>query len=529
MANKATLGSGVPVEPETSGSHHDPSQFLRTDHLNGDLTQHSVRGGFNTLIGQATQFLTALGSFMILARLLTPSDFGLIAMVSVLLNLVEKFKSMGLATAVVREPEITHMQISVLFWLNLKRNGFLALSMVALAPVAAWFYSQPNLTPIILVVTVGVFASGLSKLHWSLLQRQMRFGIISAMEVVSLAAGATTAIVMAMNGAGYWALVLQQLVMLLTQSAILWGACGWRPATRAETRAQPDINVESMLTYGRYTTFAGVLSHVAKEIDRILIGRIAGAAQLGLYQAAQRWSTLPIQSIYIPLNTVTLAGSSRLHEDPDRYRQYAKNAFLCVFTGSLPGLAFLYVNTHDVVLFLLGPRWLEVIPLFRILALAAVADCANRLTGWIYQSEGQMKRRYTWTLISAPFTIAGIAVGAPWGAMGVATGYAVTTAVLTVPSMWYCLKTSRLRGGDLWAAIWRPVFAAFGAAAFLALLQATLPSPAYWLGRFLLHGIIFVLFFSALWVFPPGGVRQLRVILEEIKSITKSRRQFAGG
>lgn len=478
------------------------------------------------IISHAMQFVVATGATMVLARLLTPRDFGLLAMVSVLTGLVRTFKDFGLPMAIVYQADIDHRQLSKLFWLNLKLSGLVALFIAVMAPLMAWFFHESSLIAITLVIMIGVFATGVTNLHLGLLRRQMRFGIISVMEVGSLLVGAVVGISLALMGAGYWALVFQQWTILITQAGIVWSVCEWRPARLQEIGQQSDAHLQSLLLYSKYTTLARLLDYIGDELDRVLVGRFAGTAQLGLYQHAHRWSTLPVYQMYLPLKSVVIAGCSRLQDEPDHYRAYARNAFLALFAISLPVLAFLFVEAHDIILFLLGPQWLEAILLFKILTVAAFADCTSRVTKWVYLSEGQTKRRFHWTLISTPLMIAGMVGGVPWDAAGVAVGYTVATCVSVYPAVLFCLKTSRLRSQDFWGAVWRPTSAAIVAAAFLSVLRSVLPGSDSLLLRLVAHAGAFAFLYLGCWIAIPGGKERIQAMIALLRSNRASAREL---
>ena len=523
MLNRLTDMNDTPLDSPSrwrrrSHQQGDPQQYLRVDHLRDDLGHHSVRSSAVMLASNAVQLLVAVGSIMVLARLLTPKDFGLLAMVSVLTGLVHVFSDFGLPLAVVHQSQVGHSQISRLFWLNFNWNMCVAVFIVAVAPVMVWFFDEPSLLTIIVVMALGIFTVGLTNLHLGLLHRQMRFGVISLMEAGSAIAGAVVGIVLAWQGAGYWALVFQQLTMLLARAGILWSACRWRPARRRELHLQPGVDLHALVSYGKRTTQARFLNYIGDNFDRVLVARLAGATQLGLYYNAHHWSFFPINQLYLPLKGIVIAGSSRLQNNPDQYRAYMRSVFLALLAIALPTLGFVCTNAHDVVLFLLGPQWLSTVPLLRIFTLAATADCVRRSMTWIYLSEGQTKRRLHWTLISTPLRIMGTLLGASWGAIGIATGYTIASWVLAYPSVVFCLKTSPLRVRDFWSAAWRPAVAGLQAALLLLALQSVLPSFSPLPLRLAFHAGGFALVYVGLWVIMPGGVQSAKAMIDLLKA-----------
>ena len=201
QGNKTTLND----QPKKNG-------FFDTSHLKSDLRGHSVRGGVYAISGQVAIHLAQLVAIAILGRLLGPDEYGLVAMAIPFVGLIMIFNNIGLATATVQKEHITHEQASTLFWINIAVSCLVALVVAALGPLIAWYYNgEEKLIPLTLVMAIGVIAEGLGLQHHALLQRQMRLGIITAINIgraiISLAVG----IIVATAGGGVWALVLMPL------------------------------------------------------------------------------------------------------------------------------------------------------------------------------------------------------------------------------------------------------------------------------------------------------------------------------
>src|SRR3989442_828763 len=178
--------------------------YFSTDHLTADLGGRTARGGAVTVVSQGLKFLISMVATVILARLLTPQDYGLVGMVAVVVGFVSVFKDLGLSTATIQRAEINSAQISTLFWINLALSGGVMLATAAIAPVIAWFYHEPRLVLMTVVYGCGFLLGGLTVQHEALLRRQMRFAALAGAEVFSIIISAATAMLMASRGAGYW-------------------------------------------------------------------------------------------------------------------------------------------------------------------------------------------------------------------------------------------------------------------------------------------------------------------------------------
>src|SRR5215475_3223108 len=180
---------------------------IQTDHLLPNLKRHTIMGGAIMISAQAAKFVLNLGSTVILARLLTPRDFGLVAMVTAVTGFVAIFRHAGLATPTVQREHITHAQVSNLFWINLGVSALCAIIVAALSPLMARFYHDARITYITLALSTVFLIGGFRVQHLALLKRQMRFKAIALIEVGSMAVGVFVGVVMALLHYRYWSLV----------------------------------------------------------------------------------------------------------------------------------------------------------------------------------------------------------------------------------------------------------------------------------------------------------------------------------
>ena len=258
--------------------------------------------------------------------------------------------------ATVHQEDVSSRQVGALFWLNAKLNAAVTTLMICMAPPLAWFYDEARLVSITLVMAVGVFGMGLAAQHESLLRRQMRFGTLTLIEV-----GAAAGIAAALLGAGYWALVLQFLVTRLSSTAAAWIACDWRPRWGDRRREDAGLELQSLLSFGGYYTGFSVVAHLGRNLDRVLVGYLSGAAAMGLYDKAYRWSIFPVNQLYAPLMNVAISGLSRVRDNAERFRTYYRRGLLPVFAVSMPVLAFCMIEARPAIFVLLGDQWLAAV------------------------------------------------------------------------------------------------------------------------------------------------------------------------
>jgi PST family polysaccharide transporter len=502
-------------------SNSDAQQHLRVDELMGNLRHSSTRGGALMIASHAIQFVIGVTGTAILARMLRPADFGYLAMVATLTNFVASFRDLGLPMAAVHKQELSHEQASGLFWVNVLTSFAIAALVAASALPLAWFYSEPKLVAITLVMAGGILASSLGMVHSGLLRRRMNFAAVAVVEVSAMLVGLCVGVGSALGGAGYWALVFQQLSIYLTQTIAALLLCRWRPTARARAATLADPELRSMLRYGRNESAARILTYAGRNTDGVLVGYFWGPSILGLYQKAYQWSITPFYQIFGPLMPVAVSSFSRLQDDPGRYRLYVRTAMLGLFSATLPATALLIIAAEPVVLLLLGRQWVDAIPLFRVLAVGAYFTTFSLVTRWLYLAEGRTGEQLRWAIVSAPLTILGVVAGLRWGAIGVAKGFAIATSLLAIPGLLYCLRRSPIKRRDFVSAAWRPAIASILAAGVtLAVRLYLVPDLARPSLQFAVDAAAYTAAYVAFWVGMPRGraeagnvLRHLRLLL----------------
>ena len=422
--------------------------------VHNNLDEQVTRSGLVRMVQQLLQFSLYLVSGMVFARLLSPRDFGIFAMLNSLIAFVNTFRDFGLPLAALHSDKLDHPHLNALFWLNLRLSRWLFLIMIVVAPLLAWFYSEPILVWMVMVMAVGVFILGLSSQHESLISRQMRFGTLAFIDVSSVMLGFVVGVVVAVLGPDVWALVMVLLTTMVSRSMGMWLGCRWRPS-----REQQDMPVSSFTRYGKNATFSKTLAHLGRNMDRIVVGYFVGATALGLYRNAYKWSTIASRQLYSPLVNVAVASLSRVNASGADFQRIARALMLPIFAISTPILTFLVVDAHAALVFLFGNQWVDAVPMFRVFCVAALISTPDLVTDWLYPAYGYTQRQLRWTLFYTPIISAAIFFGAGEGAYGVAVAYSAITIMMTPISMVVCLRVVPLRWIDYVQTLWRPCVA----------------------------------------------------------------------
>ena len=498
------------------------NRHLNTDTLHSDLKRRSLLSGLISFTAQPIKLAVGIGSTAILARMLSPAEFGLVAMVAPLLAFADSLSNFGLETATIQRQELDNQQLSASFWLSLKVNAVIVCLMVIMAPILAHFYGEEKLIGITITMTFGFLIVCLTFVHKSLLKRQMRFGVLTTIELTSLVVAAAIAIFAASKDWGYWSLVLQLVVMQLIQSIAYLIICPWLPEKQIKAKTQKiDSNLQAMLSYGAHLTGFRFLMRIGMHLDRILIGYLSGATALGLYQIAYKWAYFSFEQVYFPLFDVAVSSFSRTLHDTNLYRSYCRKGLMLLFALCMPALAFLFVEAQNLLLLLLGNQWLEAVPLFRVLIVAVFVGSMHRVTKWLYVSSGQTQQQFRWALIHTPIVIIAVIIGSRWDAFGVATGYTTAICLLTYPSVAFCLKTSPLTGKDFLSAVGCPAFCSISAAAVIYLFKQVLPNFDNSIMSLSVSFVIFGFTYILFWLIFPGGRITVIEILQNVKQLRK--------
>jgi O-antigen/teichoic acid export membrane protein len=479
--------TGLPVAQKSA----DP---FNTEHLHADLKGRSVRGGLMTLTSQGAQFIVQTASTMVLARLLVPADFGLVAMVTAITGLGQAFADLGLSEASIQREKIGHKQVSTLFWINVAIGLALTLLTAALAPELAWFYGEPRIRNITFLFSLTFLIGGLRVQHDALLRRQMRFSSLAIRDVASYALAVPVAILIAWKGGGYWALVALPLTSNLTQMTLSWAMAGWIPGL-----PRRDADVRSLISFGGKVAASYVICNASRSADSVLIGWYWGAGPLGLYSRAMNLLLLPVRQLAAPARSVAVPALSRTQNDPERFARYYLRVVNLIVWISTPLLGFLFVAAEPVIVVALGSRWRAAAPVFQILAISALGQLIFESTIWLFVSRGESQRLLKLFITTSPVIIGSFAIGLPFGIKGVALSGSLVLIGIFPWILRIAFHGTNLTLRSLWQAIVCPIFLCFAGVA-LAELALHLIRPPSIVSQLLVAALGFapVYLFSAL-------------------------------
>jgi len=491
---------------------------LSAESLRTDLKGRSVRGGLLSVIAQGTQVLVQSISTIVLARLLTPTDFGLVAMVTAVTVIAWGFADLGLTEATIQRKELTHNQVSTLFWINVAMGLFLTFVTAGMAPFLAKFYEEPRLVGITLVASVSFLIAGLRGQHNALLKRQMLFKSLAIRDVTSSLLGVIVAVGLALRGAGYWAILASPLTANLSQMVMSWLMIRWRPGL---PHFGPEIR--TMVGFGGNVAVSYVIFNWVRNADNILIGRYWGAGPLGLYSRAFNLLTLAISQITAPTCSVAIPALSRIQDEAELFaRYYLKIMNLIVWIiASLFG--FLFVAATPVIVLVLGAKWGEAAPVFQILTISALGQVLLESTLWVLISQGQSARLLKLMLFLSPIMVGSFVIGLPFGIKGVALSLSITLLCTLPWILRFTFRNTNLTLTRLFEALVRPVALSLSGV-LLGKLALRLFAPQNEISQLFVAALSFLVTYSLSMLIP--SVREefesIRKVLAELRSFRKA-------
>ena len=433
-------------------------KIFDTDHLKADLKQHAIKGAGATVFANVSDYVIQMVGTIVLARLLTPEDFGLIAMVTAFSILFQNFGMRGFTEATIQSEEINHKMVSTLFWIHIGTSVALAAGFIAFSPVLAWLYKDPRLVLIAVAISANFLLFALATQHIALLTRNMQFWKVAAVEIGANTLSVVVAITFAVNGGEYWSLVARRVSIPLGWVIIAWLLCRWVPGLPSK-----GTGVMKMVKFGMNTFGNFAVNYVTRNLDKILIGWKHGSQSLGFYDRAYYLFVMPVNQLSYPLTNVAVSALSKLHDDVDRFKNYyLKSLSILAFVG-MPLSAVLTLIGRDFILLLLGPQWDMAGEVFSFFGPGIGIMLIYGTHGWLHLSLGKADRWFRWGILELVVTALFFLAGLPFGIQGVAVAYVLSIFVLSGPGLWYAGRPINLSVSSIVVVLWKYVAASLAA------------------------------------------------------------------
>ncbi len=403
---------------------------------------------------------------IILARLLAPKDFGLLALAAVFTSFLRIFGNMGLGASIVQRREVDDEYLSTAFWANLTAGLILTGIAAAVGALVGRWVNEPVVGVVLVVLSLRFVITAGGGTQLAIISRRMDYRVLALRSVVATIVGGVIGITMAYRGLGVWSLVGQELGMVTSGTILLYRATGWRPRfvfSRTKFR--------DLWSFGGKLQLSSLFTYMVRNIDNLLVGRYLGATALGFYAFGYTVFLAPLNDLGL-LNRVMFSALSRIQDDETRMKRGFLRATEYATMIVLPMMVGLSLVAPLVVEVLFGAKWLPSVPIIRLLSLAGFFQLIMTFGPITLQAAGRPDLRLQLAVLSALLYLPAFVVGLQWGIVGVAAGYLVATLVM-FPILYRFV--SRLMG-----LTFREMRRAVSASVVACTAMAAVVAPAMW-------------------------------------------------
>ena len=495
--------------------------FLDVEHLKVGLGKRTTRAVAIVMGAQMVRIVIQLVTTFFLARLLIPSDFGLVTVGFTVLALISLFTDLGMTSVTVQMKNLDQDTTSALFFVNLALGIAGLVALIAASPLLVWIFRDEHIGPVAIGLAFSMPLGALAAQHTALLMRNMKWGLIQGLLLASMAMGSLTAVLGAwLFDLGYWALVAQAIVSAATQVIGVWWSCPWRPSL---VRSWSGVSK----AIGTSVNLSGtmVLGYLHRQFDNFLIGWRYGSTELGYYARGYSLLMMPLNLVIGPLSSTMIPALSRLQDEPVRWRQAYLDALILV-TALGGGLAaVLFGGASPIVELVLGDGWQQSEDVFSSLVLALLAATPMNTVSWIYISLGRSRRMLLWSVIGTSAYVASFIIGLPFGIVGVALAYGIAQISAFLPCMWMATRGTSVTLTDVLKAV-MPVMVITIAVGLTLRLVADRVDLLSGLIATSLGGIFYVSLFALVcWNWPPHRRvrdRALEILSKVIAKLNRS-------
>lgn len=448
---------------------------------------------------------------IVLARLLSPEEFGLVAMVTVITGFAAVLADFGLGAALVQMDDAEERHFSSVFWVNLAAGLLLTLAFAAAAPLVAAFYETPELVWITVALSASFFLSSINVVQRTRLSKSLDFQRLSMVEVASLIVSGIAAVVLAATGYGVWALVFHAVGRIAVEAGLLWILNDWRPHRIFDRAA-----LRELMGFSGSLMGTQALNYWARNLDDLLVGRVFGEEALGAYNKAYSVMLFPLENISRVIGRVMFPALSLVKENRALVGSVFLRSTRSISLLTFPMMLGLFVTAEPFVIGLLGPQWGAMIPILQVLCFVGLVQSVTTLTGSLYLSQGRADLQLRVGLALKVVTLAGIVIGLRWGPVGVAIGYGTATAINSYPAFRFAGALVGLRFLDLVRALLATLACAVLMAA--AVWGVELLTPPGWsallrLGVNVASGV--VVYALLILLFRPLALRDVQEVIRE--------------
>jgi polysaccharide transporter, PST family len=494
------------------------AQISGTEGIRKNLKRKSIQGAVFMASGAGIDFLLRFGSAIVLARMLNPEDFGLVAMVLAVTAFTEQIRDLGLPAATIQSREITHEQVTNLFWVNLAGGALFGTLFSGAAPLIAGFYKDQRLVPVTLAIATNFLWSGLTTQHQALLCRQLKQGRMVAVRAGANFLSIVLAVFLAANHFGYWALTWREVARNFLIAAGMWLACAWRPGLPSRNG-----DIRRLLGFGAQVALNDIITVTVSSLDRLLIGKFFGASPVGIYRQAQQLILAPMEQLNTPIISVSEPALAMLQSDPQRYRRFYRQMLHLLSLLTMPVGLFSAIYAREITLVLLGPKWIDAAGFITIFGLVASLRPSLATCTLVLVTCGRSKRLLSFSAIESTTLVLFMVAGLKWGPLGIASASLCTMIVLLFPKLFYSFRRTPATVSLFFEGIGMPLVAS-GVMVAALLSFRTFASADGYLVSLASGAVVAAVSYAAALLLFPRGRRELNSLRSDVLAALDRRR-----
>jgi len=367
--------------------------------------------GLDLLLRQGVQF----GVSIALARLLTPADFGTVALLYLFVGIASLFIDTGFSAALVQRSEITKDDASSVFWFNVGAGALVALSLCAASPAIAAFYSMPVLIPLTCIMAANLFVTSLSSVHLTLLTKKLDFKTQAKIGFVATLVSGAVAVAMAWRGAGVWSLGVQVLVASVVTAILAWTLHEWRPLFRCSI-----ASLRSLFRFSGYLFVYFSLDTIYSRLYTVIIGKLYSTSDLGLYSRADSTQRMPTSLLTGTIHRASFPIFAAASQDKELLRRGLRKAMLGLMWLNVPAMLGILVTAKPLILTLFGDQWLGSVTPLRVLCLSGILQPMQSLNGSVLMAQGHSKLLLKAEMILRVIGVITVIAASPFGVLAIA-------------------------------------------------------------------------------------------------------------
>ncbi|VAX37550.1 hypothetical protein MNBD_UNCLBAC01-1942 [hydrothermal vent metagenome] len=436
---------------------------------------------------QVSQFIVTV----ILTRVLSPDDFGVIAMITVFIGFAMIFSEMGISGALIQKQDITEEHLSSAFWLNIIFGVAIMGIFILCAPLIASFYEKPMLIPLVRVMSFSFFIGAFTVVQKALFQKKMNFKQLSIAECSSAFISGIIGIICAWKGFNVWTLVIQMLVYIFLVTVILWFYSDWKPKFIYSKKS-----IREIFHFSANMTSFNILNYFARNVDYLLIGKFLGAEALGFYTLAYKLMIYPLQYISWSIESVMFPAFSKIQRDHHQVGINYIRMVKAISFVTFPMMVGLFAVAHDFVFLVYGSKWEPVAKLLQILCVCGLVQSIGTTVGTILKSQGRVDVQFKKQILGTLIVILSVVFGLRWGIYGVALCYTLQAIFWTCHMINVAIKIINLSMDRFYKSLLPASF--FSLIMLIGILCIKLVTKFSILHNFLLEVIFGVIIYVAL-------------------------------